>query len=86
MRRSKQRLEHLCDAEWDLLVVDEAHHLVWSEEAPSREYMAIEQLAERVPGVLLLTATPEILSPKTVFSAWVSYRSFSVVLVPCALT
>ena len=26
VRRSKQRLEHLCDAEWDLLVVDEAHH------------------------------------------------------------
>ena len=24
-RRSKQRLEHLCDAEWDLLIVDEAH-------------------------------------------------------------
>ncbi len=57
-RRSKQRLEHLCEAEWDLLVVDEAHHLVWSEDAPSREYQAIEQLAERVPGVLLLTATP----------------------------
>lgn len=36
VRRSKQRLEHLCDAEWDLMVVDEAHHLVWSEEAPSR--------------------------------------------------
>ncbi|SQI27316.1 ATP-dependent helicase HepA [Salmonella enterica subsp. arizonae] len=27
-----------------------AHHLVWSIDAPSREYMAIEQLAERVPG------------------------------------
>ena len=38
---------------------DEAHHLVWSEDAPSREYQAIEQLAEHVPGVLLLTATPE---------------------------
>ncbi len=57
VRRSKQRTEHLCDAEWDLMVVDEAHHLVWSEDAPSREYMAIEQLAERVPCVLLLTAT-----------------------------
>ncbi|MDG4869085.1 SNF2-related protein, partial [Guyparkeria sp. 1SP6A2] len=34
VRRSKQRLEHLCDAEWDLMVVDEAHHLVWSENAP----------------------------------------------------
>ncbi|WP_313575124.1 RNA polymerase-associated protein RapA, partial [Pseudescherichia sp.] len=68
VRRSKQRLEHLCDAEWDMLVVDEAHHLVWSEEAPSREYMAIEQLAERVPGVLLLTATPEQLGLESHFA------------------
>jgi ATP-dependent helicase HepA len=68
VRRSKQRLEHLCDAEWDLMVVDEAHHLVWSEEAPSREYQAIEQLAERVPGVLLLTATPEQLGLESHFA------------------
>ena len=68
MRRSKQRLEHLCDAEWDIMVVDEAHHLVWSEDAPSREYMAIEQLAERVPGVLLLTATPEQLGLESHFA------------------
>ena len=68
VRRSKQRLEHLCDAEWDLMVVDEAHHLVWSEDAPSREYMAIEQLAERVPGVLLLTATPEQLGLESHFA------------------
>ncbi|MDU3056235.1 MAG: RNA polymerase-associated protein RapA, partial [Escherichia coli] len=66
-RRSKQRLEHLCEAEWDLLVVDEAHHLVWSEDAPSREYQAIEQLAEHVPGVLLLTATPEQLGMESHF-------------------
>ena len=44
---------------WDLMVVDEAHHRVWSEDAPSREYQTIEQLAECVPGILLLTATPE---------------------------
>ena len=67
-RRSKQRLEHLCEAEWDLLVVDEAHHLVWSEDAPSREYQAIEQLAEHVPGVLLLTATPEQLGMESHFA------------------
>lgn len=50
------------------MVVDEAHHLVWSEDAPSREYMAIEQLAERVPGVLLLTATPEQLGLESHFA------------------
>lgn len=68
VRRSKQRLEYLCQAEWDLMVVDEAHHLVWSEEAPSREYLAIEQLAENIPGVLLLTATPEQLGMESHFA------------------
>ncbi len=46
-------------ADWDLMVVDEAHHLGWSEEAASHLYLAIEALAEKIPGVLLLTATPE---------------------------
>ncbi|MFB5744353.1 RNA polymerase-associated protein RapA [Cedecea sp. S5-13] len=68
VRRNKQRLENLCEAEWDLLVVDEAHHLVWSEDAPSREYQAIEQLAEHVPGILLLTATPEQLGMESHFA------------------
>ena len=40
----------------------------WCEEAPSREYVAIEQLAERVPGVLLLTATPEQLGMESHFA------------------
>lgn len=46
-------------AGWDLLVVDEAHHLRWTPETASRAYRCIETLAERVPGLLLLTATPE---------------------------
>ncbi|CNH83087.1 RNA polymerase-associated protein RapA [Yersinia pekkanenii] len=68
VRRNKQRLEQLADASWDLLVVDEAHHLAWSEEAPSREYQVIEQLAEHIPGVLLLTATPEQLGQQSHFA------------------
>jgi ATP-dependent helicase HepA len=47
------------DAGWDLLVVDEAHHLGWSEETASHSYNAIESLAKATPGLLLLTATPE---------------------------
>lgn len=31
VRKNKQRFEHLVEATWDMLVVDEAHHLVWSE-------------------------------------------------------
>ena len=46
-------------ADWDLLIVDEAHHLTWSPTDSSSEYDAIAQLAARVPGLLLLTATPE---------------------------
>lgn len=44
---------------WDLLVVDEAHHLHWSPEATSPEYSCIEQLSAQSKGLLLLTATPE---------------------------
>jgi ATP-dependent helicase HepA len=44
---------------WDLLVVDEAHHLEWSPEGASLEYELIELLATEINGVLLLTATPE---------------------------
>jgi len=68
VRRNKQRLEMLAEAEWDLLIVDEAHHLAWEEGQPSREYQVIEQLAEQIPGVLLLTATPEQLGMESHFA------------------
>ncbi len=45
-------------AGWDMVVVDEAHHLAWSPQSVSREYALVEQLARRSPGLLLLTATP----------------------------
>lgn len=46
-------------AGWDMLVVDEAHHLHWSEHQSSVEYQCVEALASVSAGVLLLTATPE---------------------------
>ncbi len=54
-----ERLEQAVAAPWDMLIVDEAHHLAWSEAAASPEYLAVEQLAGQTPGLLLLTATPE---------------------------
>ena len=57
--RSERRLAQAAAADWDLLLVDEAHHLTWSEAEPSAAYQAIELLAQRAGGVLLLTATPE---------------------------
>ncbi len=56
------------DGEWDLLVVDEAHHLEWSEQDPGFEYQLIEQLAQRIKGILLLTATPEQLGKSSHFA------------------
>ncbi|GKW17057.1 RNA polymerase-associated protein RapA [Pectobacterium carotovorum subsp. carotovorum] len=68
VQRSAQRFTQLVNADWDLLVVDEAHHLVWNEESPSPEYQAIETLARATPAVLLLTATPEQLGQQSHFA------------------
>jgi ATP-dependent helicase HepA len=54
-KRARQALA----AGWDLLLVDEAHHLVWTPEFSSPGYALVESLAARTPGLLLLTATPE---------------------------
>lgn len=56
------------EADWDLLVVDEAHHLVWHPEGASAEYRLVEELAAHIPGVLLLTATPEQLGLESHFA------------------
>lgn len=68
LRKKRRRFEQVLEAEWDLLVVDEAHHLEWSEAAPSRAYEMVEALAEQVPGVLLLTATPDQLGHQSHFA------------------
>ena len=68
LTRSEMRQAQAEAAGWDILVVDEAHHLGWSEEAPSHAYRCIEALAQTTPGVLLLTATPEQLGPEGHFA------------------
>lgn len=60
--------EQCVNADWDLMVVDEAHHLQWSAEEPSIEYMVVEQLSYHTKGVLLLTATPEQLGKESHFA------------------
>jgi ATP-dependent helicase HepA len=52
------RREQAVAAGWDVVVVDEAHHLAWAPEQASPEYALVEALARRTPGLLLLTATP----------------------------
>lgn len=68
LTRSDERQLQAQAAGWDLLIVDEAHHLGWSQEAPSHAYLCIEALAAKTPGVLLLTATPEQLGPEGHFA------------------
>lgn len=53
------RLEQAIDTEWDLVIVDEAHHLQWSPESASMEYTAVDLISRAAKGLLLLTATPE---------------------------
>lgn len=59
LEQSPKRAAQLLEAHWDLVVVDEAHHLAWTPEAASPRYRLVEQLAAATPGVVLLTATPE---------------------------
>ncbi|MCS2610290.1 RNA polymerase-associated protein RapA [Halomonas dongshanensis] len=54
-----QRQAQALASRFDLLIVDEAHHLDWSEAASGPGYQCVEQLAADIAGLLLLTATPE---------------------------
>jgi ATP-dependent helicase HepA len=63
-KRQKQALE----AGWDMVIVDEAHHLEWNEIQPSPEYVFIEQLGLHTPSLILLTATPEQLGKESHFA------------------
>ena len=65
---NKQRREQITSCDWDVLVVDEAHHIEWMPEQPSEAYNLVEQLANIAPSVLLLTATPEQLGPEGHFA------------------
>lgn len=49
----------MMEATWDIMVVDEAHQLKWSQESVSVEYKIVEMIAKKSKGLLLLTATPE---------------------------
>ena len=62
-------------AGWDLLIVDEAHHLLAPKtttnekinEYASCHYQVVQQFAAVVPGLLLLTATPDQLGMQSHF-------------------
>jgi ATP-dependent helicase HepA len=62
------RQQQAIDAGWDMVIVDEAHHLEWSEQAPSPDYLFVEQLGRVAPSLILLTATPEQLGKESHFA------------------
>ncbi|MDA3893973.1 MAG: RNA polymerase-associated protein RapA [Salinivirgaceae bacterium] len=65
---SEKRSRQALSASWDMLVVDEAHHLEWSVDNVSREYGIVELLSKEAKGLLLLTATPEQLGMESHFA------------------
>jgi ATP-dependent helicase HepA len=54
-------------ANWDLIVIDEAHKLEWSEEAPNLLWSIAKSLSLKSNGLLLLTATPQQKGTSTQF-------------------
>ena len=63
-----ERIPQVIEAGWDLLIVDEAHHLEWSPEESSDGYNLVEVLALETASVLLLTATPQQLGAEGHFA------------------
>ncbi|OBX01412.1 ATP-dependent helicase [Gallibacterium genomosp. 1] len=64
----ENRKAEVLASHWDMLIVDEAHHLEWHSLAPSRAYRFVEQLSQKIASVLLLTATPEQLGQESHFA------------------
>lgn len=59
LAQDARRREQVLAAGWDMLVVDEAHHLGWQADQVSAEYAMVDALSRQTAAVVLLTATPE---------------------------
>jgi ATP-dependent helicase HepA len=70
LSRSPEQAREAAEAGWDLVIVDEAHHL-----RGERAFAAVEGLAAHSWGLLLLTATPMQLDPD-------EYRALLTLLDP----
>ncbi len=66
--RHPSRQKQALAVDWDMVIVDEAHHLEWSQHAASPEYQFVEQLGLLSPSLILLTATPEQLGQESHFA------------------
>lgn len=72
LTKNAYRYQQALETNWDLLLVDEAHHLTWTqkngEAKASKAYQIVEGLAKKSKGLLLLTATPEQLGVESHFA------------------
>ncbi|HAU04613.1 MAG TPA: RNA polymerase-associated protein RapA, partial [Pseudoalteromonas shioyasakiensis] len=68
LSKKKRWFEQATLADWDLLVVDEAHHLSINNGKPSTEYQRMAELSQDIPGLILLTATPDQLGHRSHFA------------------
>lgn len=62
--RSEKRMVQALDAGFDMVVVDEAHHM----KPKSRDFQCVEALSRISDGLLLLTATPEQMGRRNHFA------------------
>jgi ATP-dependent helicase HepA len=68
LAENEGRAAQAVEAGWDVLVVDEAHHLEWSPAEPGARYEVVRRISEGTEGLLLLTATPQQLGPEGHFA------------------
>ncbi|GAB3358177.1 hypothetical protein GCM10027300_29060 [Modestobacter lapidis] len=63
-----KRMVQVLDAEWDLVVFDEAHRVRRTRQKETAAYRLADELKENVNGLLLLTATPVQLDQYELYS------------------
>jgi ATP-dependent helicase HepA len=68
LENSAQRAQQCRDAGWELMIVDEAHHLEWTPQQVSPAYQLVSELAANIKGLILITATPSQLGPEGHFA------------------
>ena len=61
-------IEDLLKTNWDMVIIDEAHHLVCEDGFTSHEYLLANAVVQRSKGVLLLTGTPLQFQPESQFN------------------
>ncbi len=62
LSKSDKWQQKLLEANWDLVVVDEAHHITPDQEQDSEQnhlYQAVQTIGTQTQGLILLTATPD---------------------------